>query len=43
MSEFKKELLEIVNKHYLDCQYIEIKVDKSFMTMPPTVEIRVME
>jgi hypothetical protein len=43
MSEFKNELMEMVNKYYPDCKYTEIKVDKSYMTQPASMDIRVME
>ncbi|MFA5380283.1 MAG: hypothetical protein WC455_31265 [Dehalococcoidia bacterium] len=43
MSEFKKEILELIYKYYPDYEYVEIKVMKPMATFPPKIEVRVME
>jgi len=43
MSEFKLELVELINKYYPDYEYIEIKVRKPMSTLPTKIDVRVME
>jgi len=43
MSEFKKEILELIYKYYPDYEYIEIKVQKPMATFAPKIDVRVIE
>jgi hypothetical protein len=43
MSEFKKELMQLILKWYPDYEYIEIKVSRPPDTFLATIDVRVME
>lgn len=43
MSEFKKELMQLILKWYPDYEYIEIKVNKPPATFSAKIDVRVME
>jgi len=43
MSEFKLELVELINKYYLDYEYIEIKVHRPMANLATKIDVRVME
>lgn len=43
MSQFRDEVIALIMKWYPDCKFIEIKVDKSYKTLPATIEVRVVE
>ena len=43
MSQFRDEIMQLVYKWYPDCKIIEIKVDKTYRTLPATMDVRVIE